>query len=172
MKRPFSRHRFFLHPATLAVLLLGGVDAALALRGRAAPSACDRPGDAACAMPAAEARADGPVAPALPDGAAVLEFTSEYCPACRKLEPVLEDARRQGLRAGPVVRIDVESASGGKLALHWGVTATPTLVFLDTQHAELARLVGAQPLADVRRAIERAYGLECASLPLGAASPG
>jgi hypothetical protein len=77
---------------------------------------------------------------------------------------VLEVARRQCLRAGaPVVPVDVESLAGGALASRWQVTATPTIVFLDAQHEEIARLVGAQPLADVRRVIERAYGLECAA---------
>jgi thiol-disulfide isomerase/thioredoxin len=165
--------RLALHPLTLASLAVAAIGGGVALRDRAPSSACDRPDHAACAMPTAAPKAGPTDAVVIPNGPAVLEFTSEYCPACRKLEPVLEDARRQCLRAGaPVVRLDVESASGGELATKWQVTATPTIVFLDANHEESARIVGAQSLADVRRVIERAYGLECASLPRGAGTSG
>jgi protein-disulfide isomerase len=86
---------------------------------------------------------------------------------------VLEDARRQCEKAGaPVVAIDVDTTTGEGLAVKWGVTGTPTLVFLDAKHEEVGRLVGAQPLADVRRAIEHAYGMECAAAPRSAPSAG
>jgi protein-disulfide isomerase len=66
----------------------------------------------------------------------------------------------------------VDSITGTALAAQWGVNGTPTLVFLDAQHEEVGRLVGAQPLADVRHAIEHAYGMECAALPRGTTGPG
>jgi cytochrome c-type biogenesis protein len=154
------------------LLGLAGVGGAIALRHHSAPTPCDTPDHAACALPKARSDREEP-AISIPSGAAVLEFTSEYCPACRKLEPVLADARRQCLRAGtPVVRIDVEAPAGGALASEWQVTATPTLVFLDARHEETARLVGAQSLAGVRRVIEQAYGLECAALRHDATTSG
>jgi thiol:disulfide interchange protein len=152
--------------SAVAALTVGAGAFALHSRASRTPaSACDRPDHAACAMPAPKAEEGTAQAVTIPNGPAVLEFTSEYCPACRRLEPVFEDARRQCLRAGAnVVRLDVESVEGGALATSYQVAATPTLVFLDAQHQEVARLVGAKPLEDVRKVIERAYGLECAML--------
>jgi hypothetical protein len=62
----------------------------------------------------------------------------------------------------------VDTPDGGALAARYDVTATPTLIFLGADHGEISRQVGAQSLADVRRALEHAYGLECASLPRAA----
>jgi thiol-disulfide isomerase/thioredoxin len=178
--RARSLKRFLLHPASLTAALFAlGCVTAVAMRARRDASACEAPGAAACAMPhgnAANAKGvkkeEGDLA-ALPSGPVVVAFTSEYCPACRRLEPVLDDARTQCSRAGAAfVRMDVESVEGGALASRFRVTGTPTVVFLDSQHGEVARFVGAQPLADVRRAIESAYGFECAALPRIAPSSG
>jgi len=160
-------------PLALAALGAGALAGGFLLRGGAGER-CDAKDHAACGLPAGEAaKDDGAPAGPLPDGPVVLEFSSEYCPACRRLEPILADARRQCARAGaPLVQIDVESAAGGPLATSMDVRATPTLVFLDAQHDEVGRLVGAQPLADVRRVLERAYGIECAALPRLVPGPG
>jgi thiol-disulfide isomerase/thioredoxin len=160
------------HPLVVTSFALAAVGGGFALRERTAPSACEHGEHATCALPGSTVAHEAPAA-AIPSGPAVLEFTSEYCPACRKLAPVLEDARRQCLKAGvPVVHLDVESPSGSTFATTWQVTATPTVVFLDANHEELTRLVGARPLADVRHVIENAYGLECAQLAPGEATPG
>jgi thiol-disulfide isomerase/thioredoxin len=173
VNQPFAAvRRALFHRITLASLLVVAASAGVALRHRAAGGGadCERTEHAACAMPGhaggSDAKKDSNGAANLPDGAAVIMFTSEYCPACRRLEPVLEEARAQCLRAGaPVVRLDVESTEGGALAAKWNVTGTPTLVFLDARHEEISRLVGAQPIADVRHAIEGAFGLVCAAAP-------
>jgi cytochrome c-type biogenesis protein len=172
LDRPSSRRTAKSLWAALFLLCLAGAGGALALHEHGAPAPCDAPDHTACALPNVGFE-HGEAAIAIPPGAAVLEFTSEYCPACRKLEPVLADARRQCLRAGtPVVRIDIDNPAAGALASEWQVMATPTLVFLDSRHEETARIVGAQSLAGVRRVIEQAYGLECAALRSDAAPPG
>ncbi|MGA2447303.1 MAG: thioredoxin family protein [Polyangiaceae bacterium] len=99
---------------------------------------------------------------AFPDGRTVVEFTSDYCPSCRKMEPVLADViRRCGSSGVSLVRIDVESPSGGELAVHWRISNTPTIVLLDPKHAEAQRLIGLRPAAELRRAVEGALGVEC-----------
>ena len=101
--------------------------------------------------------------PALfPDGRTVVEFTSDYCPSCRKMEPVLADViRRCGSSGVSLVRIDVESPSGSELAVHWRISDTPTIVLLDPKHAEAQRLIGLRPAAELRRAVEGALRVEC-----------
>jgi thiol:disulfide interchange protein len=139
----------------------------VARRARVA-DACALGEHASCAAPVA-AHAAGAGAPSAaggeasaPAGPAMLEFSSADCPACRRMEPILRDARRQ-CSAANLVRIDVESldGAGGALAERWNVEKLPTLLLLDAAHREVARLVGVQPLADVRLAIERAFGVAC-----------
>ncbi len=121
--------------------------------------------DSTCALPGSAgrtAKAPGGDRGDLPPGPAVVEFTADACPACRKMEPVLKDARDQCAAAGAsIVQVDVETPAGGGLAARWSVKATPTLVLLDAGHQEVARLVGSRSLGDVRGAIEQAYGVAC-----------
>ena len=148
-----------------AVASLGAVDAGMAWHDRTKATACASSDHAACGLPKSPPRAGGaPGDGEVPAGPAVLEFTSEGCAECRRMEPVLRDAREQCAAAGAhVTSLDVDSTAGGALAAHSNVTATPTLILLDAEHREVGRLVGVHSVADVRRGIELAYGVACAA---------
>ncbi len=162
------RKRFLVAPRrrtwlmSAAVASLFAIDGGLAWRDRTRAIPCA--GSASCAVSSAAPGPGVQGADELPAGPAVLEFTSEACPACRRMEPVLRDAREQCAAAGAhVTSFDVESTAGGGLAARSGITATPTLILLDVEHREVGRLVGVHSVADVRRGIELAYGVACAS---------
>jgi protein-disulfide isomerase len=60
------------------------------------------------------------------------------------------------------VPIDVDSTTGGQLAARMNITATPTLVVMGAE-LEAARLVGVHSLTDLRRTLEQAWGIACAT---------
>jgi cytochrome c-type biogenesis protein len=96
-------------------------------------------------------------------GPQLIEFTSQDCPACRRMEPVL--ARAQASCAGLGARmllVDVGTARGLELARSLNVVATPTFVIVGGDNTEHARLIGELPLRKLQASVERAFGLECA----------
>ena len=142
-----------------AALLVGLV----ALQAHGAKMACLGVGEHATCGIRAKTQPHTSDEPApFPDGRLVVEFTSEYCPSCRQLEPVLAGVVHHcGAGGVSLVRVDVDSPSGGDLAVHWSIAATPTIVLLDPKHAEAQRLVGLRPATELRRAVEGALGVEC-----------
>jgi cytochrome c-type biogenesis protein len=128
-------------------------------RATATGSACATPALpsedlAAEALAGALARADGP---------AVVELVSEHCPACARMQPVVDEARKRC--AGKHLRIDqqeVESAPGAALARRHAVRGVPTFLLLDARGAEVGRLVGEMPLAVLERAMRDLTGGRCA----------
>jgi thiol-disulfide isomerase/thioredoxin len=149
----------------MALVLLAGFSA---WRVRSASPDCITGEHASCALPESAAHAASPQGESLGGsaaGPAVIELTSEACPACRRMEPILREARRECAAAGaPVTELDVESVAGGAVASRAGVTSTPTLLFIDAHGNEVERLVGFHPIEQVRGAIEQAYGVACTRL--------
>jgi thiol:disulfide interchange protein len=155
-----------------AVASLAGLGAGITSLRQASPPGCVSAGHA-CAVHTAPAAARDAVAPGLPAGPALVEFTSEGCPACRAMEPVLEAARSQCTATGAsAMQLDVDSVAGGALASRLNVRATPTLVLFDGAHREATRLVGLHSVADVRKAIEESFGVACTKPARGATSGG
>ncbi|HSN93187.1 MAG TPA: cytochrome c biogenesis protein CcdA [Anaeromyxobacteraceae bacterium] len=127
-------------------------------------------GPAACTLPA-PARAPGVPEPA-PDlgrilaGAdpapRVVEIVSRACPVCRRMEPVVAEARRRC--AGKSLAVDrryVEEPSGAELARRHAVIGVPTFLLLDREGREVSRLVGEQPLAVLEGAMRDLSGGRC-----------
>jgi len=115
-----------------------------------------------CALP--EVAGAGEVAPeaAALEGPHLLEFTSDECPVCRRMRPVLDRlvTACSELRTR-VVRVDVATARGRALADRHGVRGTPTFVLFDAAGNEAARLLGETSREDVAAAVERAFGVSC-----------
>ncbi|HTR53511.1 MAG TPA: thioredoxin family protein, partial [Kofleriaceae bacterium] len=99
------------------------------------------------------ARADDPAPPPIDDAIRraadadkplILEFSTDWCAACKLFEArTLPDARVQGALAGVVlVRYDAEKAPGEAAAERYQVSAYPTFLVIDKQGAERARQVG------------------------------
>jgi cytochrome c-type biogenesis protein len=116
-----------------------------------------------CALPGAP-RVAGTAAAAVVhvEGAQMLEFTSQECPVCRRMRPVVDKLVTACSELGTrTVRIDVTTASGRALAEQHGVRGTPTFVLVDEDGVEKARLLGENTAEDVAAAVERAFGISC-----------
>ncbi len=117
-----------------------------------------------CGLPIAVAdNAPGP-ALELSQGAELLEFVSSRCPVCLRMAPVVAAAESDC--AGKSVRvrkIRVDTAEGLALARRSGVIGVPTFLFMDAAGKEIARLVGEQPLAVMRQALQVLSGEQCSS---------
>ena len=128
------------------------------------PATCDNQARAGstCAIQAGPVSAqDTKDAPAAP-GPHLLEFTARDCPVCRLMRPVVDSLTTAcGELATQTVRIDVGTARGRALAAHHGVRGTPTLVLVDGEGVERARLIGANSREDVASAVEGAFGISC-----------
>ncbi|MFN2427459.1 MAG: cytochrome c biogenesis protein CcdA [Candidatus Binatia bacterium] len=115
-----------------------------------------------CALPAASAATGSPAAERA-TGPRMFEFSTEHCPTCQQMKPVI-DALAAGCTelSSLMQRVDVASAGGLALAQKHGVLATPTFVFVDEDGHEQARLFGATSAVAVAAAAERAFGFSCA----------
>jgi cytochrome c-type biogenesis protein len=110
------------------------------------------------------------VAGELPRGPVMVEFVSPTCSVCRRMQPVIADAERHCRGEGArVLRVDTTTAQGASLASKLHVVGTPTFVFLDRDGHEIGRLIGEQPLAEIRQSLEMTFGQICAAA--GATAP-
>ncbi|HEX9049903.1 MAG TPA: cytochrome c biogenesis protein CcdA [Anaeromyxobacter sp.] len=135
----------------------------------AAGASCEGTGTgSSCAapLPAAPAgdalAADLAAALATPKGPAVVEIVSTHCPVCERMAPVVAAAK--GRCAGKHLRVEqrtIESDAGAALARSHAVRGVPTFLLLDGQGAEVARLVGEQPLAALEKAMVDLTGGRC-----------
>ena len=117
---------------------------------------CDiAPGDEASAASAASHE----VTP----GRRALYFWQPNCPSCLKLAPVIAAMSQTCSGKGlDVSKIDVSRTENKGEAARRGVRGTPTLVFVDDDGTEVARLVGAVDLAQVHDAVAVLMGDQCA----------
>ncbi len=96
-------------------------------------------------------------------GPVLIDFYRPDCPACLKMVPILqalgETCSGRGLR---IEKIDVSVPENRRLAQQMGVLGTPTLAFFDVEGREVTRLVGAQEMATVERAVGVLMGEQCA----------
>lgn len=106
-------------------------------------------------------------------GSQLLEFTAHQCPVCRRMRPVIDRVAHtcDGL-GGRVVRVDVTTPRGRKLADRHAVRGTPTFVFVDDAGIERARIIGEQSEQEVAATVERALQVSCRATPARVNSPG
>lgn len=88
----------------------------------------------------------------------LVDFSAEWCPPCRAMDPVVAELARRYAGRVRVATCDMDQELD--LALRYGVRAAPTFVFLSKGKA-VERIVGAVPRAKLEAMIER-----------GLASPG
>lgn len=82
----------------------------------------------------------------------LVDFWAAWCPPCTQMAPVVAEIAREFHGRADVVAIDTETPSGRALAREWDVSSIPTLLVF-SRGREAARLVGARPKADLRRAL-------------------
>jgi len=100
----------------------------------------------------------------------MVQFSSPDCSICRQMIPTVAVIERDchGHQVD-VIKVDVTQPQSRHLASHYRVRGVPTFVFLDTGGAEVARLVGYQPLPGLRQALSAMVGQQCDGL--GAFTP-
>jgi thioredoxin len=81
-------------------------------------------------------------------GNVLVDFTAQWCPPCRVLEPVLEEFAREQADNLTVLAFDVDDDT--KITARYGVMGFPTLIlFRDGQPVK--QLIGARPKAALKR---------------------
>jgi thioredoxin 1 len=81
----------------------------------------------------------------------LVDFTADWCPPCKMVEPVLEQIAADEAGRLKVVSIDVDA--NPVTTLNYGVLSMPTLaLFIDGQI--VTQLVGAKPRAVIMRSLE------------------
>jgi thioredoxin len=71
------------------------------------------------------------------------DFWATWCGPCKELKPTIEALEQEYAGKIEIKSIDVDQEKD--LAVKFNVQAVPTLVFLDKDGKELARIVGAVP---------------------------
>jgi cytochrome c-type biogenesis protein len=133
--------------------------AAHAATEAAAAAACSAE-TTACGL--GEADGSGGRADVIPPGPVLVDFYRPNCPACLKMVPVIDALESTCTAKGlSIARIDVSRTENRALAAEMGVVGTPTLVFIQPDGSEAARLVGSTDLTTVERAVAVLMGEAC-----------
>ena len=113
----------------------------------------------------AHATLNAPVAaPRLEGLPRLLVFSSDSCPACKRMEPVLARAVMACDGERVVHRVDIDGNPGEALAATYGVSLLPSFVSIDASGEEVVRLSGVQSQQQIERTIEEIRGIRCASV--------
>ena len=93
----------------------------------------------------------------------MLVFSSRSCPACKRMDPVLERALEACGGERDVYRVDFDDEEGERLAATYGVTLLPSFLSVDASGLEVSRQTGLQPQVEIEHAIEEVRGIRCAT---------
>ena len=81
----------------------------------------------------------------------LVEFTADWCPPCKMIEPVLQQIAAEASDRLKVVSLDVDAHP--VTTLNYGILSMPTLaLFINGQ--VVAQMVGAKPRAVIMRELE------------------
>ena len=94
----------------------------------------------------------------------MIVFSSQSCPACARMAPVVDAAARACGGERDVVHVDFDDDAGEALAATYGVSLLPSFVSVDADGLEVARLTGVHPQEHLEQAIEEIRGVRCAAL--------
>lgn len=101
--------------------------------------------------------------PTVPSGQPiVVEFMSQNCPICDKMQPVVSEM--QTTCAGKDVEIrqvDISLPENRHFVKKHRILGVPTFLMIDEKGREVARLVGEQPLSTLLQATSAMIGQEC-----------
>jgi thioredoxin 1 len=90
-------------------------------------------------------------------GLALVDFTADWCPPCRRLAPDIDALARERSGSLTVVKVDVDEQPG--LASRFGVLSVPTLMFFRAGQM-VERIVGVLPPAQLRAKVDELRGDE------------
>lgn len=92
----------------------------------------------------------------------LLEFSSEHCPACARMKPVVVGVTaRCATQNDTVLHVDVDAPDGEALAERYRVSALPTFLSVDAEGGEVERIVGVQPEERIALAVGDVEGRAC-----------
>jgi thiol-disulfide isomerase/thioredoxin len=94
----------------------------------------------------------------------MIVFSSQSCPACARMAPVVDAAARACGGERDVVHVDFDDDAGEALAATYAVSLLPSFVSVDADGLEVARLTGVHPQEHLEQAIEEIRGVRCAAL--------
>jgi len=81
----------------------------------------------------------------------LLELGSPTCPACRRMEPVLEEFNNKYGDKVKVKKVNIESPENNDLAQRYKVRLMPTFIFLDKDKKIKGRYEGMLTLEDIEK---------------------
>ena len=87
--------------------------------------------------------------------ATFIELGSVRCIPCQKMEPVLEQLRKEYPKDLKVIFYDVWTEAGKPYATQYGIKSIPTQVFLDNNGKEYYRHVGYFPYDEVVKILKQ-----------------
>lgn len=82
---------------------------------------------------------------------AVVDFWAEWCMPCRYIAPVVEELAKE--YSGKVAFGKLNVDENQKIAVRFGISAIPTLIFFKNGKA-MDQIVGAMPKKEIKRWIE------------------
>jgi thioredoxin 1 len=86
----------------------------------------------------------------------ILKFGAEWCAPCRAMAPIVKSVAKDYEGKIEVVEIDVDKQQ--ELALQYGITAVPTLIFLkEDEIVKTSR--GPQSKSNIKNSIHEAFGV-------------
>ena len=115
--------------------------------------------------PEPESREVQPSAVETGDLPRMVALHAEYCPVCKRMEPLVERLTGQCDKKGVRVNVvDVSTEEHEHLIEKHRVVGLPTYLFIDKDGNEVARLVGAQTGDTLRQALGALRGEQCPGL--------
>ena len=154
----------------LKVLLVAGALAAglagVAVRRGAGGPVAATPGEAPCAggTTACQAKVGAAAGGLVAGHPRLLVFSSQDCPACQRMAPVVQAAERSCAGEDDVLHVTIDTDDGQAIASRYAVSLLPSFVSVDADGHEVARLAGVQPLDRLEHTIEEIRGTRCARL--------
>lgn len=92
----------------------------------------------------------------------VVEFMSQDCPICKKMEPVVMEMQTTCSGKNVDIRqVDISRPENKHYVQKYRLVGVPTFVMIDEKGRETARLVGEQPLSTLLQATSAMIGQEC-----------
>lgn len=85
----------------------------------------------------------------------LLEFGAKGCIACRKMEFVLEEVRKEYPEKVNVIFLNILYTESQEMMKYYGIAAIPTQILLDQRGKEYFRHTGYYSFKDLRKEIEK-----------------
>lgn len=83
----------------------------------------------------------------------LIDFWATWCGPCKRLGPVVEQLAGEYEGRVNIAKCDVEE--GEDLAMEFGITSIPALVYFDAQGQNTGRQVGLQPKAKIQEELDK-----------------